>query len=69
MWYVVEMQTNNGTGSILYTAFANRDAAEPVYHEKLMYAAQSQVEKHGVMLLNDDMFTVKSELYVHAQDA
>lgn len=69
MWYVIEFQTSGSTGSLITLSFADRTQAETSYHEKLMYASQSQIAKHGVMLVNDDMFVVKSEMYVHDNDA
>lgn len=69
MWYVIEFQSGIGTGTLIPLSFTDRTQAESSYHEKLMYASQSQVPKHGVMLVNDDMFVVKSEMYVHDNDA
>lgn len=65
MYYVIEIQTNPNQGSIIPFSYTDRNAAEAKYHELLMYAAGSQVPKHGAMLFNDDGFILKSEVYAH----
>lgn len=65
MFYVIEIQTQTGTGAITPFAFANREEAESKYHTLLAVAAMSQVPKHGAMLFNDDGFVIKSEVYNH----
>lgn len=65
MFYVIEIQTNAETGSVIPFAFINRDEAEAKYHSLLAVAAMSQVPKHGAMIFNDDGFVIKSEVYNH----
>ena len=64
MFYVIEVQTNT-TGAVLPFAFDNQPDAEAKYHDLLRVAAKSNVPKHGAMLLNEDLFVLKQELYVH----
>ena len=64
MFYVIEFQTTN-TGAVNVFTFTDRADAETKYHEVLMYAAKSQVNKHGAMIITEDMFVVKSEVYNH----
>lgn len=63
-YYVIEMQTGI-EGSASVQVFTDRNLAEARYHEILMYASQSQVLKHGAMIMTEDMFVIKSEVYVH----
>lgn len=67
MYYVIEFQTNNGTGAAIPFAFANQADAEAKYHELLAVAAKSAVEKHGVALVTDDLFFTKKEVYTHSE--
>ena len=63
-YYVIEMQTGV-EGSASVQVFTDRNLAETRYHEILMYASHSQVLKHGAMIMTEDMFVIKSEVYVH----
>ena len=65
MFYVVEVQTSD-IGAVLPFAFDNRPDAEAKYHDLLRIAAKSSVPKHGVMLLDEDLFVLKSEHYDHS---
>ena len=64
MFYVIELQTNE-SGATNTFCFANRDDAESKYHEILMYASKSSVRKHGAMIITEDMYILKSEIYNH----
>lgn len=64
IFYVIEFQSGD-TGAVIPFAFDDRTAAETKYHQLLAVAAGSDVRKHGVMLCNEDMFVIKSELYDH----
>ena len=64
MFYVIEVQTG-ASGAVIPFAFENRPDAEAKYHELLAAAAKSAVPKHGAMLITDDLFLVKQELFVH----
>ena len=64
MFYVLEFQTNE-TGATNTFCFNDKNNAESKYHEILMYASKSNVRKHGAMILTEDMFIIKSEIYNH----
>lgn len=64
IYYVVETQTGD-TGSAIVTVFDNLADAEVKYHDVLRYAVKSNLRKHGCMIVNEDMFIVKSEVYNH----
>lgn len=65
VYYVLEIQTNNGAGAVIPFYFTDRDQAESKYHSLLSVAAVSEVDKHGAMLFNEDGFMIKSEIYNH----
>lgn len=70
MYTVIEMQTSNGTTTVLTPVVKlNRDEAEQEYHLKLAYAAVSVVEIHTVVLLNAEGQTIKKECYKHEAQA
>lgn len=64
VFYVFEIQSNT-TGAVNVFPYTDRADAESKYHEILMYAAKSDVRKHGAILLTEDMFVIKSEIYDH----
>ena len=67
LFFVIETQVNDKTGNVNVFTFTDRDDAESKYHEVLMYASKSQVRKHGAMLLTEDLFLMKSEVYNHEE--
>ena len=69
IFFVVESQVNNGTAGLLTFSFDNRPDAEAKYHTLLAVAAKSNVQKHGVMLCNEDLFVLKEEVYNHFEEA
>ena len=64
IYYVIELQTST-TGSAIPFAHDNLPDAEAQYHTLLAVACKSDVPKHGVILINDDGFVIKSEFYNH----
>ena len=66
MFYVIEIQTQDATGSIIPFTFMDRNQAEAKYHQLLSVCATSNVKKHGAMLFNDDGFIIKTEVYDHS---
>lgn len=67
IFYVIEFQSE-ATGAVIPLAFTDRSDAEAKYHQLLSVAAKSAVRKHGVMLCNEDLFILKSEIYVHEEE-
>ena len=65
VYYVIELQTQAGSGAIIPFTFTDRNDAEAKYHALLAICATSKVPKHGAMLFNDDGFVIKSEVYTH----
>ena len=65
VYFVIETQVNDGVGAVIPLAFTDRSQAEAKYHQLLSVAAVSEIDKHGVMLCNEDLFVIKSEVYNH----
>ena len=65
MWFVLEIQINGETGSILPFAFDNQADAEAKYHAVLAVAATSDVPKHSAVLMAENGITIKQESYFH----
>ena len=65
-YIILEMQTTNGTTSVLDPVVkADRNAAEATYHNKLAYAALSNVHIHSVSMLTENGKVIRSEAYDH----
>lgn len=64
-YFVTEIQ--NATMTVYaYDDFAD---AQSKYHTILSYAAKSDVEKHGAMIINGDAIVLEQRMYKHpAQD-
>ena len=67
MYFVLEIQINNGTGSIISSSYDNQPAAEAKYHTILSVAAVSEVEKHSAVLMAENGITLKHESYFHEE--
>lgn len=65
VYFVIESQVNGEAGTVIPTAYTDKALAEQAYHTALAAAAVSTVQKHGVMLCNDDLFVLKEEVYNH----
>ncbi|MBO7731048.1 MAG: hypothetical protein J6S67_00795 [Methanobrevibacter sp.] len=63
-FYVIETQTGE-SGSTNTFVYKDRADAEAKYHEVLMYASKSTVRRHGCMIMTEDLFILKSEVYNH----
>lgn len=65
MYFVLEIQINNETGSIIPFSFDNLADAEAKYHAILSVAAVSEVPKHSAVLMAENGITMKQESYFH----
>ena len=66
IFYVIELQTTE-TGAAIVSVFNDQATAEQAYHTVLAAAAVSEVKKHGAMLVNEDLFVIKKEIYSHIE--
>lgn len=63
---ILEIQhSNDGTTAALHEVVADRNTAEQTYHNKLSYAAVSEVNVHSVIMLDEYGGRVKGETYYH----
>lgn len=63
---IIEIQQGTeGNPAILTDVYADRQAAEQAYHNKLSYAAVSTIRAHTVALLDSDGILIKKETYYH----
>lgn len=69
MYFVLEIQINNETGSIIPFSFDNLADAEAKYHTILSVAAVSTVPKHSAVLMAENGITLKHESYFHEVEA
>ena len=67
IFYVLELQTyGDGTGSVIPMSYDNLPAAESKYYLILSAAAISSVYRHGAVLMSEEGFTIKQEVFTHA---
>jgi len=67
VYYVMELQTyGDGTGSAIPMSYDNLPAAESKYYLILSAAAVSSVYRHGAVLMTEEGFTMKQEVFTHA---
>jgi hypothetical protein len=63
----MELQTyGDGTGSAIPMSYDNLPAAESKYYLILSAAAVSSVYRHGAVLMTEEGFTMKQEVFTHA---
>ena len=62
---VIEIQSANGTTSVIPSVHSDRNIAEQKYHQTLSYAAVSSVDVHSVVMLDDYGTRIKGETYHH----
>lgn len=63
VFFVLEFQTDNGSGACLPTAYNDKPSAWEKYYDILRYASKvSTIEKHGAMIITSDLFEVEGRL-------
>lgn len=65
IYYVLELQTGTTSGVVIPMAYADQPDAEEKFHQILQYAVKSDVRKHGAVLMDENGFILKSEVYSH----
>ncbi len=63
MFWVIELQNNNGTWTHIITQHSTREEAESKYYLVLSYAAVSNLKAHGAVLFDDKGIYYKREVY------
>lgn len=69
MFFVLEIQINEETGSVIPFSFDNQSDAEAKYHSILAVAATSSVPKHSAVLMAENGVTIESKSYFHGVEA
>lgn len=67
-YYVMEFQTSNGVPTQITTTKNTLNEALAKYHEVLMYAANSNIDIHGCLVLDQNGFTVERDLFTHISE-
>ena len=66
IFYVLELQTfGDGTGSVIPMSYPTLREAESKYYLILSAAAISTVYRHGAVLMTEEGFTMKQEVFTH----
>jgi len=66
IFYVLELQTyGDGTGSAIPMSYPTLREAESKYYLILSAAAISTVYRHGAVLMSEEGFTLKQEVFTH----
>ena len=69
IFYVLELQTyGDGTGSVIPMSYPTLRQAESKYYLILSSAAVSNVFRHGAVLMTEEGFTLKQEVFTHVPD-
>ena len=67
MYHIIEIQTT-GESSVIVTPIpsaSERNEAESIFHQKMSYAAISDVPLHSVVLLSDEGLVMMNGAYRH----
>ena len=69
IFYVLELQTyGDGTGSVIPQSYPELRQAESKYYLILSSAAVSNVFRHGAVLMTEEGFTLKQEVFTHPME-
>lgn len=70
MYIINEYQTTNGATAIVTpVTVAEQNEAESIFHQKMSYAAVSNVDVHSVTLETEEGFQVMRGCYKHNIDS
>ena len=67
LFIVIELQRNGNQMGNIVTAHETLQDAQYKFHTVAAAAAISSVEKHSVILLDDDGFTIEKTIFEHEQ--
>ena len=69
IFYVFELQTyGDGTGSAIPMSYPTLREAESKFYLILSAAAISTVYRHGAVLMTEEGFTLKQEVFTHPME-
>ena len=58
VYYVIEMQTNDGSGSAIVNTYTDLQLAYQKYYQIMSAAAVSEIPTHAAIILSGDLFKV-----------
>ena len=64
-YVVIEIQTTNDNVSTIVNQYDTLPQAESAYHQVLSFAAVSNVEWHGAMLMNSQGSVYRNDMFTH----
>ena len=65
VYMVIELQKNGNSITDISVGYNNRTEAYSRFHTMAAAAAISNVEKHSILLVNDDGFTLERASFTH----
>lgn len=65
MFYILELQTDNGTGAYIVQTAETKNEAMSKYHTILSFAAVSQIDKHTCIVVDEEGRYLARECYEH----
>lgn len=68
MYYIIELQTTNGTPAHIVQTASTRNEAMSKYHQVLASAAISQVDVHACTIIDDHGISIAREFYDHNEE-
>ena len=63
MFIVIELQVANGEVATIVNKYTDRREAESKFHQILQYAAQSTVDIHSAVMLDETGMGIRQESY------
>ena len=69
MYHVIEIQTN-GSSSVIVTPIPSAEnlyEADSIFHQKMSYAAISQVPIHSVVMIDENGLLLRNGSYNHSE--
>ena len=70
MYHIIEIQTTNNNSVIVtpIPSSENKYEADSIFHQKMSYAAISQVPIHTVVMINEEGILMRSGSYNHTEE-
>ena len=60
MLTVIELQTNNGTTTVLTNSYAEESLAWQKYYQVLSFAAVSDIDIHSATIINEEGYAIEN---------
>ena len=60
MLIVIELQTNNGTTTVLTNSYAEESLAWQKYYQVLSFSAVSDIDIHSATIINEEGYAIEN---------